>query len=109
LRASYRREAGEVTELSRLPQREAWLTLIRHSYAIRVFRRMMTGPAAAEHLRQCTALARRVPVSRLTREHRLEAVSEIARRVEADVDDGARCGVRGALSTQTAGATPGVL
>lgn len=95
LRGIYVMQTEGAASLQRLPHGEALIELIRHSYAIRVFRRAMAGSRAVEHLQQCTVVANRVPVSRLTREGGLERVSELARRVEADLSAGHIAGTAG--------------
>jgi hypothetical protein len=76
---------GETTELMPLDPQAAMLELIRHSYAIRIFRRSHRGAAAVHHLRQCTQIVNHALVRRLQREHRLDAVSALAQWVEEDV------------------------
>lgn len=90
LRGIYVLETDESPSLVQLPRQVGLLELIRHSYAIRLFRRAMPGPRAAEHLRQCAAVANHVLIRRLTRDRCLEGVAELARRVEADLEGGAR-------------------
>jgi hypothetical protein len=48
-------------------------------------RQLLNGVAAAAHLRQCAAVVRSVPISRLKRETSLAALPLLARMIEEDV------------------------
>lgn len=65
-----------------VPAREACVELLRHSFALRVL-----GEAAAtpDLLAWSARLAPAVPVRRLVRERRLEALPDVVDRVEADL------------------------
>jgi len=70
------------SKLTLLPPRDAILRLISNSYAARFGAMLLRGKAASQHLRQCTALVRTVPVFDLARPRSLALLSEGARLVE---------------------------
>lgn len=75
-------DEGTPTEIDAIAVRDAYIELIRHSFALRL---LGEQGSTAVHAQQCARLVRRIPVRRLKRAHNLDEVSQIARRVEADV------------------------
>lgn len=77
-------ESGESNAIEPIPPIEQFVELVRHSYLAQLLG--MTGEMAA-HFRQVVALARSVPVMRLQRRRRLEALPDAARMVEKELAD----------------------
>ena len=65
-----------------VPAREACVELLRHSFSLRILGEAAATPA---HLAWTARLAARVPVRRLVRERRLEALDAVADCVEEDL------------------------
>ena len=73
---------GDSVKVQVVRVQDALLELIRHSYSARFGAHLLCGQEGARHLLQCSALARRVPVSRLERPAGLELLPAVARVVE---------------------------
>ena len=84
-RAALVLERGERFELRSLSGPEALTALMRFSYATRFGRTLMSGKAAADHLRQCAALSRTLAVCRLTVPNDLAALSELPAWLENEL------------------------
>ena len=84
-RALYVLERGEEARVETLAPAEAMMSLMRFSYAVRFGDALVHGPAAAQHMRQCAALASRAPVRRLTAPRGVERLGELVALVERDV------------------------
>ena len=72
---------GEVRGVERLPPQEAVIELVRHSFATRL---LSSRPGGA-HFSRCAALAKSMPVHRLSRPRDLEELSLLAALVERDL------------------------
>ena len=64
---------------------EAFVELVRHSYAVRLLQ--ATG-AAPTHIQQCAAVVRAVPIRRLNVRRSLEELPDLAALVEKDATNG---------------------
>ena len=73
---------GMVQEIKLLSQKEAFLNLIRHSYAVYLLE--ATGTAAT-NFQQCHKIVNNVPIARLQRPFSLSALPELVKLVEEDV------------------------
>jgi len=73
---------GSAPALQPLPPQEAIVQLITNSYVARFGNQLLQGVAAVTHLKQCTSLIEKVPVSYLERPRSLELLPEIAQLVE---------------------------
>ena len=71
---------GTCAQIEPLGFKEAFIQLVRHSYAVHLLN--ATG-TVSRHFRQCAALAGCVPASRLKRRQSLASLSDLARLVEA--------------------------
>jgi len=80
LHRTYVLSQGDAPSITRLSPQEAFLELLRHSYGARTLHAVRT----ADHFRQCTAVARDVPVARLRVPRSLSALSRVAQLVEED-------------------------
>jgi hypothetical protein len=88
LRRIYLLANGPVSTIEPLPRQEAFVVLVRHWYGSRFGDRLLQAHgAAALHLRQCAALANRVPVHRLRRPEPVRALLDLASLVEDDLAD----------------------
>ena len=74
---------GEAEEILPLKPKDAFVELVRHSYALGLLR--PTG-AAANHFHQCERLVSRVPLFHLSRRRSLESLSVLAALVEKHLD-----------------------
>ena len=83
--AAFVLERGVAFALHPLDGAAALTALIRFSYATRFGRDLISGPAAAEHLRQCAALSRSIAVCRLVVPNDLAALKELPNLLEAEV------------------------
>lgn len=79
LRCVYALDEGTGLGIETLQPQEAFLELVRHSYAPRF---LGTIGATASHFRWCAQLASSVPVLRLRRPRSLAALPDVARLVE---------------------------
>ena len=77
-------DGGTCTEIEPLGSRDAFVQLVRHSYAVHLLQ--ATG-TASRHFRQCVQLADSVPVSRLTRQQSLAFLPDLVRLIEAHSAD----------------------
>jgi hypothetical protein len=77
----YSLSAGATVKIERLKASAAVMELVKNTYHIGLDALATRG----RHLVQCSDLARKVPVFRLTRSSELDSLSEIALRVEEDV------------------------
>jgi hypothetical protein len=77
--------AGPVPAVEPLQPREACLELLSHWYGHRFGSGLLKGDAAAAHLRQCVALADRVPMRRLRRSGGPSTLLELAALVDDDL------------------------
>jgi hypothetical protein len=75
-------EEGEERRIDLLRHKEAFVELVRHSYAVQIL--AATG-RVQENFRQCGKLCVEVPVSRLVRPHSLGDLFELAAFIEDDV------------------------
>lgn len=75
--AAFVLERGNCFDLVKLSGADALKALMRFSYATRFGRDLITGGAAADHLRQCAALSRAVPVLRMIVPNDLDALTEL--------------------------------
>jgi hypothetical protein len=75
-------DAGSTLEISSVSAQEAFMQLVRHSYALRF---LGTTGVTAAHFKQCALLASRVPISCLKRPASLEALPELAHLIEEHV------------------------
>lgn len=78
-------ERGEAFGLHPLNGGAALTALIRFSYATRFGRELMSGRSAADHLRQCAALSRKIAVCRLVVPNDLAALAELPAWLEGEV------------------------
>lgn len=85
LRAFYLLETDSDVSIRLVSPQEALLHLIKHSYAVRIFKKSVKGPSAAQHFQQCTELLRKVPVFALKRPRCLDRLVEISELVEAQI------------------------
>lgn len=83
--AAFVLERGEAFELKPLKGEAALTALIRFSYATRFGRELMSGSSAADHLRQCAALSRKVAVCRLVVPNDLAALSALPAWLEGEI------------------------
>ncbi|OLE21913.1 MAG: hypothetical protein AUI36_34175 [Cyanobacteria bacterium 13_1_40CM_2_61_4] len=77
---------GDCLQIERLSPRDALIELVRHTYAARLLQQL----DASQHFLQCAAVARAVPVARLTYPRRLELLTEVAHLVETDASGHSR-------------------
>lgn len=84
-RAALVLERGARFALHPLVGAEALTALIRFSYATRFGRDLISGRAAADHLRQCAALSRNVAVRRLVVPNDLGALAELPEWLEREL------------------------
>jgi hypothetical protein len=96
LRYIYILDAGPTLEVSSVPAQEAFVQLVRHSYALRFI-----GPngATAAHFRQCARLAGQVPIACLKRPVALDALPQLADLIEEHLACRARQPMRAAEET----------
>ena len=73
---------GGTVRLEAVRAQDAVLELVRHSYSARFGAHLLSGGEGARHLLQCSALTRRVPISRLDRPVGLSLLPEVSRAVE---------------------------
>jgi hypothetical protein len=72
---------GEERSIGQLPPQEAVIEIVRHSFGTRLLSTLPGGM----HFSRCAALAKRLPVHRLTRPHALGELSLLAELVERDI------------------------
>lgn len=65
-----------------LQMQETFVELVRHS---RVTNLLTTEDFMGSHLHQCTELIQKVPISRLVRQHSLDALPALMQLVQADL------------------------
>lgn len=82
LRCIYVLAEGEARAIEPLTQQQAFVELVRHSYASRAIR---ATRASHDHFRHCTQLSTVVPVRRLVRPLDLAMLPAVATLVEADL------------------------
>ncbi|WP_205618578.1 hypothetical protein [Brevundimonas nasdae] len=75
--AAFVLERGDRFDLVKLGGADALKALMRFSYATRFGRDLIKGGAAADHLRQCAALSRAIPVFRMIVPDDLEALTTL--------------------------------
>lgn len=73
---------GDSVRVGAAGARESVLGLVRHSYSARFAAQLLGGENGARHLLQCSALARRVPISHLERPSGLGLLPDAVRAVE---------------------------
>ena len=73
---------GADISIRTLPQSEAFVEVVRHSYAQRFLENKIVDPM---HFKRCTQLVRQVPVRALKRKASLQRLDEIVRCIEDDV------------------------
>jgi len=78
LRQIYVLDDGDHITIDRLPRQEATIELLRHSYCAQI-EGYVTPP---EYFLRCAALARRLPIYRISRPRIMEQITEIAKAVE---------------------------
>jgi hypothetical protein len=83
--AAFVLERGVEFELHLLDGAAALMALIRFSYATRFGRDLIAGAAAADHLKQCAALSRSIPVCRLVVPNDLAALERLPDWLEAQI------------------------
>jgi len=84
LAAVYVLGRAEEISIDPLRRQEAFVELVRYSYAARVLEGTKTS---RQHFEQCADLARRVPVFRLSRPRDLSMLADVARFVERQVTE----------------------
>lgn len=84
LRCIYVLDSGPGSEMTitSLPDGEACIELIRHSYAVRMLQQRGATP---DHLQQCASLIKRVPIRRLNRANTLSRLEDLVACIESDV------------------------
>jgi hypothetical protein len=82
--------AGPVPAIEPLEPREACFELLTHWYGHRFKNGLLKGQAAGAHLRQCVALANRVPMHRLRRSGGPSTLLELADLVDDDLSRDSR-------------------
>jgi hypothetical protein len=90
VRCAYMIEYGDAPVVEPIPSLQAIALLSRHSF---VRHRNMEREALSRHLRDCSAVARLIPVRRLVRLRSLESLPAVVRLVEEDLaalNDGIR-------------------
>jgi hypothetical protein len=92
----------EKVTIEPIPPHEACIELIRHSYALRFFGESGATP---EHLAQCAAVAKQVPIRRIVRPPAVSSVHESAEALERDVRS--RLAVADPVTPSAAGALTG--
>ena len=75
-------ERGEHAGETRLASHAGAMALVRYSYAIRFPNAALAGDAAAQHFRQCAAMARDFGAYTLTVPNDLEALPDVVRLIE---------------------------
>lgn len=81
LRRLYVLAEGDAQDIERLTPQQSVIELVRHSFGTRLF---SSQPGGA-HFSRCAALAKRLPVHRLTRPRSLDELPLLAQLVERDV------------------------
>ena len=76
---------GDAVRMESVRAQDAILELICHSYSTRFAAQLLPGKEGARHLLQCSALARRVPISRLVRPVDLDLLPDVAHLVEENL------------------------
>lgn len=76
---------GTEIQIQRLNPQQTILHLIANSYMSRFGNQMLQGAEAANHLRQCIALAKQIPICTLQRPRSLELLPTIAKLIETDL------------------------
>jgi hypothetical protein len=84
LKRIYALGLGPLSTLKLLEPKAALLALIANSYMARFGKRLLNGPQASTHLRQCTALLAQTPIYRLERPDSLALLPFVAQLVEED-------------------------
>lgn len=84
-----REDDAQEIEIVPLPAPEAIAHLIAHTYSARFGNDLLRGPSGSQHFQNCALVAKSVGCRFLRRPSSLDLLPEIARRVEADVDQSA--------------------
>lgn len=87
LRAIYMLGLGEEIEITPLPRQQAMLAMLPHWYGARYGQELIKSLGMEKHFQNCHKLATRVPGFVLRRPASLEALPEIARRIEEHVGE----------------------
>jgi hypothetical protein len=75
-------EDGDSESIQPLPPQQAFMNLVRHSYALPVLEKSGSRKA---HFQQAIELARLIPVQALVRRRKLELLAEVAAMVEREI------------------------
>lgn len=85
LRRIYLLETGTELSIEPLSMRAAIIQLIAHSYCSRYGSQLLYQQDPSSHFHQCSHVALRAPLYRLIRPRAMEALSDVADRVEAEL------------------------
>jgi len=85
LKQIYVLQHGTDIRIQRLNPQQTILHLIANSYMSRFGNQMLQGAEAANHLRQCIALAKQIPICALQRPRSLELLPRITQLIETDL------------------------
>ncbi len=84
LRRIYVLAEGSDTQIEALASSDAFVELLRNSYMVQAENVLEDTGSKALHFRQCAQLPTSVPVFRIQRRWSLEALPELAERIERD-------------------------